>query len=394
MNTESQTFCMLSHTGMALQNMADFCSCNSNKLSWKTRQHQVMNVYEHPIRESFHSYTRRMIAAALDHGQRHPSCQACWDQEDAGQQSQRQQYNQILKHTVPDKNQPRVLIFKPGNTCNMACRMCNAATSSSWYRDEHQLTNPTVPFREFTQQFEIIRNSYHPSNTELWGDLKAWMAGLEIIDIYGGEPFLIPGLFDMLQHGIEIGAASRITIRINTNASIWNQRYIDILKQYQHVDFKVSADSDVPAQFEYIRHQGSFEQIVHNILRFRQEFHAHPNVVMQCVLTLTSLNVWHVDTIRNHLEDLLQIPVVLNFVVNSEYDIRHLPVPVKNKMLGHVRSREVLGMLAQTIPGCDIEWPKFCSVTDRLDQLRGQSFQSAFPDWWQMLEPYWVGSPS
>lgn len=390
MNKNSSTYCALSHTGLALQNYADFCSCNANKLSWKTRDHEVMNVYKHPIRHSFQNYTRKMIAAVLDNNQRHTSCQACWDQEDAGGISLRQQYNRILEHTAPDVNQPRVLIFKPGNTCNMACRMCNAATSSSWYADAHQLENPGIPFREFTREFEIIRNSYNTTNTELWQDLKNWMAGLEIIDIYGGEPFLIPGLFDMLQHGIDIGAAKNIKIRINTNASIWNQRYIDILKQYGHVDFKVSADSDVPAQFEYIRHKGQFDNIVSNIQRFQQEFHNYPQVDVQCVLTITSLNVMQVDQIARNLRQLLSMPVVLNFVVNSEYDIRHLPVSIRNQLCQTIQAPEVVGLLQQTIPGCDIEWPRFCQITDRLDRLRGQSFRTVFPEWWKILEPYWI----
>lgn len=376
---------------MALQNYADFCSCNVNKMSWKNNQHEVLNVYDHRVRDSFHSYTRKMIAAALDHDQRHPSCQSCWDQEDAGISSTRQQYNRLLANTVPDPDQPRILIFKPGNTCNMACRMCNAATSSSWYADAHQLENPNIPFREFTREFEIIRNSYNTNNTELWNDLKAWMAKLEIIDIYGGEPFLIPGLFDMLQHGVDIDAAKNISIKINTNASIWNQRYLDILKHYGSVDFKVSADSHIPAQFEYIRHKGQFNDIVGNIQRFRQELKSYPQIVTRCVLTITSINVYDVDAIRTNLENLLEMPVDLNFVVNSEYDIRHLPIPVKTWLIDNIKSQEIVQFLQQTIPGCDIEWPRFCQVTDRLDQLRKQSFQAVFPEWWKILKPYWAG---
>jgi organic radical activating enzyme len=377
---------------MALQNYADFCSCNQNKLSWKNNRHEVLNVYDHPVRDSFRSYTRKMLAAALDNNQRHSSCQSCWHKEDVGLQSLRQHYNTELQNIVPDKDQPKILIFKPGNTCNMACRMCNPATSSSWYADSYKLLNPEVSFREYTKEFEIIRNSYEPSNTELWNDLKSWMAKLEVIDIYGGEPFLIRGMFDMLEHGVNIGAANKISIKINTNASIWNQQYVDILKHYGSVDFKVSADSHIPAQFEYIRHKSNFENVVTNIIRFRDELQNLQNFNVGCILTITPLNVFYIDAIEQNLSQQLGMPISINIVHSSEYDIRHLPVPIKTWLIDNIKNHQVKSFLQQTIPGCDIEWPKFCQVTDRLDQIRGQSFRAAFPEWWDMLKPYWVGN--
>ena len=376
---------------MALQNYADFCSCNVNKLSWKNNRHEVLNVYDYPIRDSFKSYTRKMVAAALDHDQRHPSCQHCWDMEDAGITSPRQQYNLLVGDIQPDPDQPKILIFKPGNTCNMACRMCNPATSSSWYADGYKLADPGVSFKEYTKEFEIIRNSYQPSNTKLWEDLKSWMAKLEIIDIYGGEPFLNPGLFDMLEHGVNIGSAKNISIAINTNASIWNQHYIDILKHYKSVEFKVSADSNIPSQFEYIRHKSNFDNVIENIKRFKAETQDLPQFKMTCVLTITPLNVFYVDTIEKHLKEMLGIPVGTNIVSSpGEYDIRHIPIPVKNWLMYNLKNVSVKSFLKQTIPGCDIEWPKFCRVTDRLDQLRQQSFAQTFPEWWQLLEPFWI----
>lgn len=392
MNKTSSTFCILSHTGMALQNYADYCSCNLNNLSWKNNQHEVLTAHDHPIRDSFKSYTRKMLAASLDNNRRHSSCQVCWDQEDAGKLSTRQQYNKLLEDTVPALDQPKVLIFKPGNTCNMACRMCNPATSSSWYADGYKLANPGVSFKEYTREFEIIRNSYHVSNTTLWDDLKLWMTKLEIIDIYGGEPFLIPGLFDLLEHGVKIGSAKNIKIAINTNASIWNQQYIDILKNYKSVVFKVSADSDVPEQFEYIRHKSKFNAVIENIINFKKELQDLPNFKISCISTITPLNVYYTDLIVKNLKEVLNMPVSVNLVTSpGEYDIRHLPIPVKHWLKNNLKNNNITSIIGQNLPGCDIYWPKFCKITDQLDQIRNQSFIETFPEWWEMLKPHWVG---
>ena len=52
--------------------------------------------------------------------------------------------------------------------------------------------------------------------------------------------------------------------------------------------------------------------------------------------------------------------------------------------------KKYVNFLKQTVPGCDIEWPKFCRATNKLDQLRNQSFAEVFPEWWALLEPHWV----
>ena len=62
---KSNTYCIMSHTGMALQNNADFCCCNLNKESWKDNKHEVIRVYSHPLKTAFKSYSRKLIATKI-----------------------------------------------------------------------------------------------------------------------------------------------------------------------------------------------------------------------------------------------------------------------------------------------------------------------------------------
>jgi len=405
---KSSTYCVMPHLGMAIQNESDFCCCNINKASWQDTKRNPMHVYSHPIEFVYKSHTRKMLAAILDNGIQHPSCQVCWDLESTEKTSPRQTFNQLFGSAEPLPDQPRVLVIKPGNTCNFACRMCNPVTSSNWYHDGYELEKEnltssswyanartsdqvaTLTFNEYTRTFETIRNSFNQDNTEFWNTLKTWMANLVYIDIYGGEPFLIPAMFDLLEHGINIGANENIALNIHTNASIFNQQYLKILAQYKQVNFHVSIDSTDPAQLEYIRHKSNYDTVIENSKKFKESIDSYPNITMRITNTVTPLNVFYLDKTNKELTELFNLPVSVNIVTTPEYDIRHLPIPVKQYLINTLSDFSVVNFLKQPISGCDVEWPKFCQTTDKLDQLRGQNFAETFPKWWNLLQPYWV----
>lgn len=388
---KSKTFCIATHACMAIQNETDYCCCNVNKESWKTNEHEVMRVTDHDLTTAWNSYSRKIIQAVLDDGRQHPSCQVCWDLERSGKQSTRMVLNGQFGDIEIIEEQPQVLIIKPGNTCNLACRMCNPETSSSWYADAYKLEKSTLPFAEYTHKFENIRNSFNRDNVNFWNTFKDWLAKIKFIDIYGGEPFLAPAMFDLLEHGVTIDAAKNVSLRLHTNATILNQRYLEILSRYKSVSFRVSIDSVDPTQNDYIRHRGNFEQTVANAQKFQKFFEDFKNVEFGITYTVTPLNVFYADRDIDGLKKIFDATHVgSNIVTTAEYDIRHLPIPVKNFLIDNLDNQTLRNFLKQTIPGCDIEWPKFCQITDDLDSIRNQSFADTFPDWWEMLKPYWI----
>ena len=396
----------MTHMGMALQNNADYCCCNTNKESWQDSKREVIRIHTHPLKTAFKSWTRKLIATALDHDIKHASCQRCWDLEETTGNSARVSYNKKFGHLEPLPDQPRILVIKPGNTCNFACRMCNPETSSSWYADGFELTKAnlhssswqaeennninSLTFNEYTRTFENIRNSFNPDNEDFWSTIKEWIPKFEYIDIYGGEPFLVPAMFDALDYGAKIGAASNIILNLHTNVSRVNEHYANILTHYKQVNLNLSMDSMDPNQFSYIRHKGNLDTTIANAKKFIEFFKLHSNASLIITLTVTPLNVFHIDQIKRELGQALALPVVVNIVTTPEYDIRHLPIPVKNLLISTLKDQQIVNFLKKTIPGCDIEWPKFCRATDKLDQLRGQNFADTFPDWWKILKPYWV----
>ena len=372
---KSKTFCIATHACMAIQNETDYCCCNVNKESWKTNTHEVIHVSDYSPDVAWNSYSRKIIQAVLDNGQQHPSCQVCWNLETAGSTSPRTILNGLFGNIEIIEDQPQVIIIKPGNTCNLACRMCNPLTSSSWYSDAYKLEQSTLPFAEYTRKFEIIRNSFNKDNEKFWETFKNWLPKIKFIDIYGGEPFLAPALFDLLEFGVKIDASKNISLQLHTNATILNRRYLEILSQYKNVSFKVSIDSIDPTRNDYIRHRGNFEQTIANAKSMKDFFKNFINVNFGVTYTVTPLNVYYIDKDIHQIGELIGTTNVgTNIVTTPEYDIRHLPIPVKDILVKTTNNVIIKNFLEQTIPGCDIEWPRFCKITDHLDQIRNQSF--------------------
>ena len=400
MNPSSPSFCVMPHMGLAVQNEGDICACNMNAYSY-SHNGQVARINNITVDQGWSSPTRKEIASVLDQGIRHESCKACWDLEDSGHQSARQELNKMFGHLEPLENQPRVLILKPGNTCNASCRTCRPETSSSWYQDSfrlHQLKNPDAKFKEYIQTFENVKNSFNKRSPNMWPVLNDWYENLEFIDIYGGEPWLIDGLWASLQTAIDKGVAHKVSLRIHTNGSVWNEHYMEILKQFKSVYIGLSLDSHVAKESEYIRNGLDYNTTLANTLKFVEYIEQHDNLKYYISITVSVLNIWSLpDTVREYKK--FFDPKRLgfrNYVYTPEYyDIRHLPKDVKRQVIEKMRKTTtgnfvpVINFMNQVIPNCMIYWPKFCLETDKLDRIRNQSFKEVFPEWHSILEPYW-----
>ncbi len=385
------------HISLAMQNDGDVCVCNINTASFKhNKTHETIYIHKEGLQSAWNSYTRKIISTALDKGIRLPSCQACWDHEDAGAVSARQRHNEAFKDVVPNKDQPRILIIKPGNICNLGCRMCNPATSTSLYNDFYKLETEQKSFegsfKEYTNNFEIIRESFSKNNNGIWDTLNHWAHDLHFIDIYGGEPMLSPEIWNTLKHAVDQNVSQSISIQYHTNCTIWNDRYIDLLQHFKSVNIGLSIDSNDPTQLEYIRHKSNYQEVISILKKYVDLKNKFNNINPFITVTVSIYNIYYLDKIIDGLKT-FGLPVKLNFVHSpSHYDIRHLPVPIKKHLIekfsNENKLNNVISLLEQTIPGCDIEWPKWRREVHMLDKIRNQSFQETFPDWYSIIKQF------
>lgn len=386
---QSKTHCVMPHKALAIQNNGDFCVCNINNMSFETKTREVMYVHDTSLKDAWNSHTRKMVSAALDRDRELPACARCFDLEKSGNSSSRKQFNSMFGSLPTLTTQPQVFILKPGNTCNLACRMCNPATSSGWYKDAYELAVENEGFvgtvTEYSKTFEHIRNSFNKANTDFWDTFVEWLPNLVFVDIYGGEPFLSPALFNALERVANAGQSHNTALQFHTNLTMFNPTYLEILSKFKSVKIGLSIDSDQVQELEYIRYPVKANTVFDNLEKFKQASKNYKNITLGICITITPLNAWRVANIKKNLNQYL--PAYFNIVTSpGEYDIRHIPLPVR-KVIAK-RNPSIAKFIMQTVPGCDIYWPKFWQHTKDLDQLRGQSFEDTFPEFYELIKPY------
>lgn len=132
---------------------------------------------------------------------------------------------------------PYIVECEITNVCNLRCRHCYARSGDG-------------PRRELRP--EVIR--------DLMFQLKR--IGLRYLDIVGGEPFIYPHLFDLIDFAGRIG----LRIIINTNGTLVTREIALKLKEANpHTLIGVSLDGSCPQINDAIRGEGSFMKTVKGV---------------------------------------------------------------------------------------------------------------------------------
>lgn len=399
----SELYCVWADTGLALHNSGRAYLCCHSRTYLRDQQNELIYFHKNDLQEAWNSPTRREIQDALERGERHYNCQACWDEEDAGRPSRRVLHNQINAHLPANPPSPKVMDLKLGNTCNLACRTCWPEVSSKWVNDFYEISiRPTgQPYKDYLKTWDTIQLSYDRDNEMLWSRLREYITDVEYIDIFGAEPMLLARLFDILEYCAESGMAQHQRLHINTNGTIWNPRYIDTLTRFKEVQLDISIDG-VDQQFDYIRYGETWETMDRNLQRYQDWAAANPNIILRVCVTICSLNAYYLPDIFDYFYQ-RQVGTFINLVHKPDYlNVRTLPEPVKFQIHrklsawtgGDEHQRNFIDQLLRFIdlPMDKQEsfWAEFCDKTTRLDALRGQDFAATFPEFHAIVAPHWA----
>jgi hypothetical protein len=323
------------------------CCQESQKLY--NQDQQQYNIATMTLTEWFNSQPVKQFRQQLLGNTKSKFCTRCYQEEYLGNNSRRLKSNQksvIFTRTEFDQswaqspgqtqfefsrvNQgktatvPIDLHIDLGNFCNMTCKMCCAANSSSIAAQE-------VKWGIVDSQ-QYLGTDW-TRNTEVWNRFKRellTLPGLNNIHFMGGETLLTDRLEDLVDCLIE-HQRFEICISFVTNGSRFKSSLMEKLIKFRRVGIEVSIENLGPRN-DYIRQGFATEQILKNILQYQSWCNGSS-------VTLTLRPAPSLLSVGEFVQ-LLDYAVKNKFVVKSNLvitprflDIRILPDAVKQQYI-------------------------------------------------------------
>ena len=331
-------------------------------------------------------------------------CQRCYEHESTGYESLRvnanRDYNHWREYALNNTNDDGsvdemrlvYLDIRFSNLCNLSCRTCGPALSSSWYDDSLALGDigPQWP------KFQRLRTTVD----DLWSELEPNLEHVEGIYFAGGEPLMMEEHYRILNYLIERGKTD-VTINYNTNFTTLKYKDQDVIELWKQFKRPVRIGASIDGMFErgeYIRKGFKWDRFIENLKRVKEEL---PRVDVYISCTLSVFNALHMPDFHRHMVDTGLIRPAdwdVNVLLHPEhYRFQILPAHIKEEFIA--KYEETLAWLEQH-PGTaravngyrsaigymkqhdlhEQEWPKFMRLTNKVDALREEDFAKTFPE--------------
>jgi organic radical activating enzyme len=262
--------------------------------------HPVGDLRKHTMREVWNQDKYKTMRTNMLADKPCIECTKCYEQEQHGAFSMRNDANRNYGHMVKEVAQTHEDGYHPefkirywdvrfSNLCNMKCRSCGPIFSSQWYNDHVKLygRKPDVLGRE------MARVEY---TTGTDGGIEEQMLEhvpyLEQVYFAGGEPLIMKEHYALLEKLIEAGKTD-VRILYNTNFSemrFKDKHVFEYWKYFKSVGVGASLDAS-GARGELMRKGTDWEQTVENRVRMMEEV---PHVDFYVSSTVSSMNVLHV----------------------------------------------------------------------------------------------------
>lgn len=228
-------------------------------------------------------------------------------------------HNQGHTNTVPID-----LHIDLGNFCNLACKMCNAESSST-------IASQHVRWGIKTDQ-QYLGTDWTKDQT-VWNKFKQELLdlpGLNNIHFMGGETLLTSRFEDLVDTMIQ---AQRFDICFSfvTNGTVFRPELIKKLINFRRVGIEISIETTGPHN-TYQRQGTNTEQVLENIQKY-QEYANGTNITVSVRPAPSILTIGYYNSLLEYcLEH--QLIIKSNLCYNPDYlDARILPQYVKDQYL-------------------------------------------------------------
>lgn len=353
-------------------------------------QESIMNFWD--------SKDRKKFISDLENGIRREECISCWEEEAAGKESKRIRDNQTYDNESLDH--PLVMDLSLGNTCNLKCRICSPTHSSLWMLEEAAIKFPNNQ-KEFLQdpKWKISKESFNENNSMFWNNIVKLLSNVKKLDFAGGEPFYLNKHWDIVEYCVNEGLSKNQHIHYNTNGTIYPEKYMSLLENFNLIDIQISSDG-VGKKFEYLRHPAIFDEVENNIDRFiNARNQSNTNWRLSSCISVSAFNVFYFfETFEHYIQK--DIGMYIN-VVHDHHGMRILPTSLKNQIIEYLNSfssqfnntiwQKERDMICTHLKNTDHnkqDWKNFISEIKIRDRYRKESYEETFPEYWNLMKEY------
>ena len=400
---DSKTFCMLPWMHMhAFPDGRAYPCCLSDY--W----HPVGDLRKNTMEEVWNQDAYKTMRTNMLAGKECKECTKCYEQEQHGAFSMRNDSNRNYGHHIAEAEQTNVdgsvddfkiryWDVRFSNLCNFSCRSCGPIFSSNWYNDHVKLYNrkPDVLGRD------MARVEYTAGNEEsMLEQMEQHIPYLEQVYFAGGEPLIMKEHYYLLEKLIEHG---KTDIRIQYNTNFSEMRYkdkhvYDYWKHFKNVSVGASLDAS-GARAELIRKGADWEQTLENRQRMLAEV---PHVDFYVSSTISAMNALHVLDFHKEWTELglieakdwniniCQSPDWYRPDIFSQQFKDDVITPAYEKHIAWLDPQDSLRRatngytsvlnLIQTQDNYS-QWPEFENQIAKLDTIRNENFWDTFPEY-------------
>lgn len=323
-----------------------------NKIGTCWRSQPIGNLDKESLEEIWNNEKIKKVRKKMLHGERPEECAACWNLEDSGALSYRQQttvdlyskernFSGILedldKKTMQMPFKVPYMEVRLSNKCNLCCRMCSPRFSSQWERE----WNENKKLRDFIakktpkssntyiKKAEITNSRY--AKKKLFSFLKKSAPHLRYLMFGGGEPLIsnehyrVLDLLSPYAKNISLEYTSNLT-----NLRHQDKNILDYWPYFKHVNLKISLDGD-PLIYSYIRRNGNAKLPAKNIAFIREKMPPE-KIRIRTTCTTSVYNIARLPEIMNWFTKLGSI-VHTSIVSYPEFlSVQVLPQKLKEKI--------------------------------------------------------------
>jgi len=285
------------------------------------------------LNSAFYSDEWNQLRKRMLKGEHIEICTHCYDEENKGLKSLRQNLNEY--HLTEEKiKNPKIrdIDMAMSNKCNFKCVTCGVDNSSAWYDEEKILKNivPRVGY-PFEHNSAILDSSKQIEDVD--------KEDIEIIRLLGGEPFLDDNFLKFLQ-GLDL---PKVKIFFVTNCSVFPKKWIETLQQANEfvVMFSIDGIDEVGEFVRYGFKQKIFERNLIKWLNFFENKKATIYYHYACHI----MNVFNYESTYKYLKK-FEGDMWLSMVEKPNYlSLKYLPDNTKKFIENRIENKSIISHL-------------------------------------------------